>query len=468
MIENKIHLDCTNQTAFGDVGWCNENTFRNGSFANSTVTRPGLSRYGVRISSVDGTNMNNNHNIYDKLSMELRQSDASPGSGIPYLIEAGSQNEIRSNRNEGNNAIFAVVTSGSSDNEFEFQQTDATILELGTNEASSRKFFANDIVSRDLRLIFDSDNIADTAVAYNSTQVHIPNCQIHWSTNNTGFISQDFIFPFVHDAFVADIFTNELLPTVLHNRVQNDIVYLTGTNLPVGLGEGTGYYVVGVTGNHRFQVSTIRNGPATDITVSGVGLQTYHSRKGYVEIPGFRGVGTEIDTSRAKTFVVTRDTVGPNSGGRVAVQPYDINGEALSDDPTDQYVKGNAGYFWVNASYGEGYYWQASDLTHRDITFTVKDEVDSVQMWINGGSKSAALRRFKIYTTDVTTTPDVYTNVYKQSWLGQRFAAQAPISGVYEAGLTLWNATPGGGQTMGWVCTTGGAPGAWGVMPNLV
>jgi len=466
VIDTKYHLDCTNNTAFGVAGWCNENTFRNGRFSNSSNTKIGQSRYGTRISSIDGANLSNNHNVYFRISNELNNASSAPADSVPYLIEAGSQMKIISNRSEGNGNILAIVASGSSDNEFEFQhQANGVIVESGAQEGSSRLFHAEDVTSRDVRLIFNSDFIGNTAVAYNSTQIHIPKCNIYNNTTRqTGVISDSNIKVFETDAFIADIFTDEIL--VDHNRHNGDIIYITGSDLPLGLTEDTKYFIVGVTGNERFQVSTTLNGSAVDITDSGTGRQVYFGRKGWVQYASNKAVGVRVATDKCKNFIVERN-IFPNSkgsGGRVSVTPYDASGWVLGDQPDSQYVKGTLGLFWTAGSFGGAYH--TSTDNEVDVHINLRDEVKSADIRVAGGSDNVALRQFKIYSVDLGTAPHVWTN-YETSWEGQRFAAAIPTTGVYEAPITLWNAVPGGGQPMGWVCTTGGAPGIWATMPNL-
>ncbi len=465
MVDNKYALDCTNSTSRGSIGWCNENIFRNGRIACSSAFRLTTSRYGVRIGSLDGTNMNNNHNVYDKLSHEIQTATA-PAVSVPYLIEGGNQMKIVANRSEGNGITLAIVAGVSSDNEFEFMnQTDGVILESGTQEGSSRLFHQENISSKDARLIFDSDFIGETTVAYNSTQMHIPKCNVYNSAINrqTGVIATNNIGVFETAAFAANNATNELI-SITHNRKSSDIIYVTGSDLPNGLTADTKYYAVGVTGNTRFQLSTTLNGAPVSLSDDGTGRQVYFSRKGWVQLPSNRGVGVTIDTSQCKHFLVERNVMVPTSGGRVAVTVYDASGAVLGDNPDDQYVKGNFGFFWRNTTFG-GSYGTASD-NEIEVIVRLRDEVKSAEFLISGGTDNVALRQFKIYSLDLATSPTVEVN-YQTSWEGQRFATQAPDTGVYEAPLTLWNDNPTSGNPLGWQLINGGVPGTWVDLPKL-
>jgi hypothetical protein len=115
---NHIGLDLTNESVV-TYGWCNENLFLNGEIAIHTNVHPDLSRYGVRITSRDGTYPNNNNNLFVKTSIELRADVQTSGEAIPVLIEQGVQNRFESARNDFNGPIFARVLGDSAENEFD-------------------------------------------------------------------------------------------------------------------------------------------------------------------------------------------------------------------------------------------------------------------------------------------------------------------------------------------------------------
>ncbi len=121
---NKVGLDLTNENPVSDDpndpnrGWVNENLFIGGRF-DTWGTQTGKSRYGVRMTSKDGTGSAGDNNLFIKPCFELSANSASPGEAVPVLIEGGGRNRFISCRNEGNSSTFARLSDGSKQNRFE-------------------------------------------------------------------------------------------------------------------------------------------------------------------------------------------------------------------------------------------------------------------------------------------------------------------------------------------------------------
>lgn len=109
------------EAVYSKYGWCNENQFFNGRFGSWGSTYRSKDRYGVRITTIDGSYPYNNNNIFYKPSFEL----AGDAARISVLIEYGMQNEFQSCRSEseGSPNAFAVIKNASGENYFDIGYT---------------------------------------------------------------------------------------------------------------------------------------------------------------------------------------------------------------------------------------------------------------------------------------------------------------------------------------------------------
>jgi len=53
-----------------------------------------------------------------------------------------------------------------------------------------------------------------------------------------------------------------------------------------------------------------------------------------------------------------------------------------------------------------------------------------------------------------------FNSNFKPAFIG-RTATSVPTTGTWAVGDIVWNSAPTAGGTIGWVCTTGGAPGTF-------
>lgn len=182
LINNKIGLDLSSMNS----GCANENLFLNGRFSTWTGVQPGESRYGVRITSGDGTYTHNNNNLFIKPCFELNAPAAEPdGEAVPILVEHGVLNRFESCRAEGNSAIFARVLNDSQGNEFHTGYG----YDPGIDDQSRSR--SSWVTSRLLRLItharsalFLSGPLHKRAGYYDKNRVHVPGVHLMTSTSD--------------------------------------------------------------------------------------------------------------------------------------------------------------------------------------------------------------------------------------------------------------------------------------------
>jgi hypothetical protein len=167
---NKVNLDLSG----ANNGWCNENNFYGGRFASfSAAVNNGKNRYGIRITSSDGTYTNNNNNIFYKPCFELNGTIANPGEALPILIVHGTQNAFYSCRSEQNYVASDALIRTLNDSAQNLVEVgfslDGTIEDLGN--------YPSTIVRRRGKLLtewnhlntFDSGDIVRKICPYNST-----------------------------------------------------------------------------------------------------------------------------------------------------------------------------------------------------------------------------------------------------------------------------------------------------------
>ncbi len=327
VINHKIAMDGTNETS-GGIGWFNDNVITGGRIAVNAGIHVGTERYGVRLISKDGTNKITNNNVFLKTSIEC-QSEC-----IPVLIASGQKNRWIAARDEGNSSVFARVQHDDDtinrENDFNLGRGNGTLDQQGNSHSNVISYGEETPAYSAMRLVFDSGQIHENAVAYNATQTHIPNLHAARSATAVSTVADDLIVFSVSEDFTVSVPLNQLIDAS-HTRVNGDIVYVKTTNaLPGGLSVDTEYFVVGAISD-RFQLSATLGGAAITITNLGLGVQTYHSRNRYLEMGTIRAVGVRVDTSSAKNFVLERD-VDTGNEGRIKVRVYDANETILKGE----------------------------------------------------------------------------------------------------------------------------------------
>ena len=108
-----------------------------------TGVNSGQSRYGIVVTSEDGTYTNNNNNVFIKPSIELNRKDMKDTKKdcIPIVIEYGLNNSFDDIRNEGNGDYLARILNDSRDNRFTVGYGEAVLdnqSEFGNEIATTR------------------------------------------------------------------------------------------------------------------------------------------------------------------------------------------------------------------------------------------------------------------------------------------------------------------------------------------
>lgn len=80
--------------------------------------------------------------------------------------------------------------------------------------------------------------------------------------------------------------------------------------------------------------------------------------------------------------------------------------------------------------------------------------------WLNLTVKNNIYQDVTQYNT--VGTPQSGSNIW-----AEYTAETAPASGLYSRGSVAWEASPAGGATPGWICTSSGSPGTWKAMASL-
>lgn len=187
--DNRIGVRLTQNTN----GWCNENIFYGGSFLSSSTTHTSIDRFGVYITSEDGTYLNNNANLFLKPSFEIGGDAAIPAEGTCVYIEHGSMNSFLDCRVENPSATVMKTFNDSSLNVFTTQYNsagvDTPVVQDNGTYASSMLLNRNNSVPIDRcnKLVYRVDNIHRRACYYDGgTALNMPGLTTGTSsTSNT-------------------------------------------------------------------------------------------------------------------------------------------------------------------------------------------------------------------------------------------------------------------------------------------
>ncbi|MCM3110689.1 glycoside hydrolase family 55 protein [Lederbergia lenta] len=190
LINNKIALDLLNESFDSLIGWCNENLFYGGRFTCFSGVGVDKSRYGVRITSKDSTNLFNNNNRFYSPSFELNQKVAGPGEALPILVENGGSNYFLNYRDEGNGEYTAKVLNPSRHNHFSVGFIDSNKSVKVDDKSIYPSSFVEDlkdasVFKQPLKSIFNSGNLKEKSNPYNPADgsIFIPGVHIGNSAN---------------------------------------------------------------------------------------------------------------------------------------------------------------------------------------------------------------------------------------------------------------------------------------------
>lgn len=183
LYDNKIGVDLTNEL----TGWCNENNFYGGRITTLSTTQTGLSRYGLRITSKDLSYLNNNNNVFQKPSFELKVPTV--GEAVPILIEHGQQNSILKIRNEGNSVTTVRVSNDSSENIITTGYGAIVSEDLSTSPTNSFKSIRYEYMEFFKSLVFNANALHKKACFYDgATNINVPTVHIANSSNASAYV----------------------------------------------------------------------------------------------------------------------------------------------------------------------------------------------------------------------------------------------------------------------------------------
>lgn len=204
-------------------------------------------------------------------------------------------------------------------------------------------------------------------------------------------------------------------------------------------------------GNTKFHTPRM-NRVASDgsVILSQVGGTIYDK---YMELT--TAMGLFIKTKKSKKFNIKLDDE-INSGARIAIKPYDSNGNLIDGSGLSVPVVGGFGLNW-STNFGGSYYLSADG--NGEMFFSINSvNVDYILLIINKGvTNTIKLRSVSVYSDNET---DVWTG-FEGLHDGENVGTTYPTAGTWTAGRTVYNATPASGGYLGWVCTVGGTPGTW-------
>lgn len=169
---NKVNLDLSG----ANQGWCNENNFYGGRFTStSTVSNNGKSRYGIRITSSDGTYTNNNNNNFHKPCFELQGSLANPGIALPILIVHGTQNAFYNCRSELNYVASDALIRTFNDSAQNFVEVgfgiDGEVEDLGNFPSTLTSRRGKLLTEKNYISVFDSSDLLRKVCPYDGTNM---------------------------------------------------------------------------------------------------------------------------------------------------------------------------------------------------------------------------------------------------------------------------------------------------------
>ncbi|SFF25328.1 hypothetical protein SAMN04487969_12072 [Paenibacillus algorifonticola] len=153
---NQIGLKVTNKRNKAKVsGWNNENLYTGGNFAVWSGNNTSQSRYGIVITTEDGSYKNNNNNVFVKPSFELNQRNTKGSAeSVPIVIEHGLNNTFDYVRNETNGIYMARLKNKSNNNSFNVSYGDAKL--------DDQSEFGNQIVTTQESSFFDQFTLRES------------------------------------------------------------------------------------------------------------------------------------------------------------------------------------------------------------------------------------------------------------------------------------------------------------------
>ena len=206
----------------------------------------------------------------------------------------------------------------------------------------------------------------------------------------------------------------------------------------------------------------IGNGGSASIVSSGSNMTISDN---YLEVGISRGVGTFVNTTIKKRFIIRTD-VEDNYGGRIIVRCYDENGVVLDDlGAGHPYVKGKINRAPVYTS-GWGKAYSTGVDAEDDYYFTVGDDVKYIAVYCAKGTNVLRIRSFSIHSVD-GDSPATWTG-YEEMIPSVNLGSTFPTVGTWTQGRIILDPTATAGGTLGWLCVAGNtAGGTWKAWGNI-
>jgi len=197
---NKFGLDLNNNLVGVTQGWCNENNFYGGRFSVAGAAFSGKDRTGVRLTSKQS--YNNNNNIFYKPAFELGQSSAGGGIALPILIERGVLNTFHDCRGESVNIVFVRTENTSENNRVEIGYSDGSTGQVQDNGTlpstlvSQRRLQTMDGY---FNTIYNSGYLTKKLTPYNNTEYYIADELFFGSSSNASILEHRTITSITND-----------------------------------------------------------------------------------------------------------------------------------------------------------------------------------------------------------------------------------------------------------------------------
>ena len=166
----KICVDLTN-LYYTKKGWANDNQFYGGYLTHVGGYNSTLSRYGIRISSLEtdpAKITENNNNCFYKPCIELG-TVASPAESVPILLEHAAFNSFYDIHNESNGTPMVRVTGSSTENYLTTRYGTATIEDLSSAPVTYLGAVQTRWYEAYNKLVYDSGNLARKACYYSDS-----------------------------------------------------------------------------------------------------------------------------------------------------------------------------------------------------------------------------------------------------------------------------------------------------------
>jgi hypothetical protein len=158
-----------------NVGYINENTWRNGNFVNDSNVLTTTSRYGVVIRSADAAYANNNNNVFLKPCFQVGEPTGG-AEGVAFTVEDGLLNTVVRGRFEAN-TMAARFSGASARNYVDAAYLDESEFTYEEIETASENWVTRpnrESANTFSKIIYSLTDIARLARGTSGTRVMVP------------------------------------------------------------------------------------------------------------------------------------------------------------------------------------------------------------------------------------------------------------------------------------------------------